>query len=223
MVADAPAREGGPETDRGRQAIGKYGQVPAVRPCSVHVPGAGHRPGGRSAGVAPHRQLPFLRGGAHLAVPGGARSRPPPLPGAAGTSAGAAHGRAPRSARRGPDRGTPHLAIAGRGAARPAPPQHKEAPLLVRCARFGGVDAARHPGVPPGTAKSRCHYAVRALKCALTNRGVLAPGAWPVPGQLRGVRTAGPSAVPAVSRASRDTPPRLPVPGPSPDAPTIRV
>ena len=34
------------------------------------------------------------------------------------------------------------------------------------------AEAARALGVPPGTVKSRCHYALRALKLALTERGV---------------------------------------------------
>ncbi|MFD6530841.1 sigma-70 family RNA polymerase sigma factor [Streptomyces sp. NPDC060184] len=54
-------------------------------------------------------------------------------------------------------------------------PQHAEALLLVHYARFTVADAAQRLGVPPGTVKSRCHYAVRALKSALKNRGVLAP------------------------------------------------
>jgi RNA polymerase sigma-70 factor, ECF subfamily len=34
------------------------------------------------------------------------------------------------------------------------------------------ADAARVLGVPPGTVKSRCYYALRALKLALAERGV---------------------------------------------------
>jgi RNA polymerase sigma-70 factor, ECF subfamily len=34
------------------------------------------------------------------------------------------------------------------------------------------AEAARVLGVPPGTVKSRCHYALRALKLALAERGV---------------------------------------------------
>jgi RNA polymerase sigma-70 factor, ECF subfamily len=34
------------------------------------------------------------------------------------------------------------------------------------------ADAARVLGIPPGTVKSRCHYALRALKLALAERGV---------------------------------------------------
>ena len=34
------------------------------------------------------------------------------------------------------------------------------------------AQAARVLGVPPGTVKSRCHYALRALKLALAERGV---------------------------------------------------
>lgn len=34
------------------------------------------------------------------------------------------------------------------------------------------AEAARVLGIPPGTVKSRCHYALRALKLALTERGV---------------------------------------------------
>jgi RNA polymerase sigma-70 factor, ECF subfamily len=34
------------------------------------------------------------------------------------------------------------------------------------------AEAARVLGIPPGTVKSRCHYALRALKLALAERGV---------------------------------------------------
>jgi RNA polymerase sigma-70 factor (ECF subfamily) len=34
------------------------------------------------------------------------------------------------------------------------------------------ASAARVLGIPPGTVKSRCHYALRALKLALAERGV---------------------------------------------------
>ena len=34
------------------------------------------------------------------------------------------------------------------------------------------AEAATVLGIPPGTVKSRCYYALRALKLALTERGV---------------------------------------------------
>ena len=43
---------------------------------------------------------------------------------------------------------------------------------LERVAGLTVAEAARVLGVPPGTVKSRCHYALRALKLALAERGV---------------------------------------------------
>jgi RNA polymerase sigma-70 factor (ECF subfamily) len=52
-------------------------------------------------------------------------------------------------------------------------PQHRE--VLVECF-YGGrsvAEAAQRLGVPPGTVKSRTHYALRALKLALEEMGVV--------------------------------------------------
>jgi RNA polymerase sigma-70 factor (ECF subfamily) len=35
------------------------------------------------------------------------------------------------------------------------------------------VEIGRHEGIPPGTVKSRLHYALRALRVALEERGVV--------------------------------------------------
>ena len=46
--------------------------------------------------------------------------------------------------------------------------------VLVECYFLGRsvADAAEHLGVPPGTVKSRTHYALRALRLALQEMGV---------------------------------------------------
>ncbi|CAM5522262.1 sigma-70 family RNA polymerase sigma factor [Streptomyces aurantiogriseus] len=51
--------------------------------------------------------------------------------------------------------------------------QHKEVIRLMHYSRYSVADAAKHLGVPPGTVKSRSYYAIRALRSALVNRGVL--------------------------------------------------
>jgi RNA polymerase sigma-70 factor, ECF subfamily len=47
--------------------------------------------------------------------------------------------------------------------------------VLVECYFLGHsvADAAAHLGVPPGTVKSRTHYALRALRLALQEMGVM--------------------------------------------------
>ena len=47
--------------------------------------------------------------------------------------------------------------------------------VLVRVHYLGqtAVEIARHEGIPPGTVKSRLHYALRALRVALEERGVI--------------------------------------------------
>jgi RNA polymerase sigma-70 factor (ECF subfamily) len=47
--------------------------------------------------------------------------------------------------------------------------------VLVRAHYLGqtAVEIARHEGIPPGTVKSRLHYALRALRFALEERGVV--------------------------------------------------
>ncbi|VEG55982.1 RNA polymerase sigma factor, sigma-70 family [Mycolicibacterium aurum] len=47
--------------------------------------------------------------------------------------------------------------------------------VLVRAHYLGqtAVEIARHEGIPPGTVKSRLHYALRALHVALEERGVV--------------------------------------------------
>ena len=47
--------------------------------------------------------------------------------------------------------------------------------VLVECYFLGCsvADAAEHLGVPPGTVKSRTHYALRALRLALQEMGVM--------------------------------------------------
>jgi RNA polymerase sigma-70 factor (ECF subfamily) len=46
---------------------------------------------------------------------------------------------------------------------------------LVRVHYLGqtAIEIARHEGIPPGTVKSRLHYALRALRVALEERGVI--------------------------------------------------
>lgn len=52
-------------------------------------------------------------------------------------------------------------------------PEHRA--VLVRVHYLGqtAVEIARHEGIPPGTVKSRLHYALRALRVALEERGVI--------------------------------------------------
>jgi RNA polymerase sigma-70 factor (ECF subfamily) len=51
--------------------------------------------------------------------------------------------------------------------------EHRE--VLLECYYRGSsvADAAQRLGVPPGTVKSRTHYALRALKAALAQMGAL--------------------------------------------------
>ncbi|WP_394555177.1 sigma-70 family RNA polymerase sigma factor [Agromyces sp. MMS24-JH15] len=49
---------------------------------------------------------------------------------------------------------------------------------VLRCVYFGGrsvAEAAAELGIPAGTVKSRLHYALKALRLALQERGVVAP------------------------------------------------
>ncbi|MFE5598276.1 sigma factor-like helix-turn-helix DNA-binding protein [Streptomyces coelicoflavus] len=46
---------------------------------------------------------------------------------------------------------------------------------LVYYLEYTGDQAAEHLGIPPGTVKSRAFYAIRALRKALEDRGVLEP------------------------------------------------
>lgn len=51
--------------------------------------------------------------------------------------------------------------------------QHRE---VVRCMYYLGysvAQASEYLGIPPGTVKSRCYYAIRSLKKALHQRGLL--------------------------------------------------
>ena len=52
-------------------------------------------------------------------------------------------------------------------------PEHRA--VLVRAHYLGqtAVEIARHEGIPPGTVKSRLHYALRALRIALEEKGVV--------------------------------------------------
>jgi len=52
-------------------------------------------------------------------------------------------------------------------------PEHRT--VLVRAHYLGqtAVEIAHHEGIPPGTVKSRLHYALRALRVALEERGVV--------------------------------------------------
>jgi RNA polymerase sigma-70 factor (ECF subfamily) len=52
-------------------------------------------------------------------------------------------------------------------------PEHRA--VLVRVHYLGqtAVEIGRHEGIPPGTVKSRLHYALRALRAALEERGVV--------------------------------------------------
>ena len=47
--------------------------------------------------------------------------------------------------------------------------------MLVRAHYLGetAVEIGRHENIPAGTVKSRLHYAVRALRVALEERGVV--------------------------------------------------
>jgi RNA polymerase sigma-70 factor, ECF subfamily len=52
-------------------------------------------------------------------------------------------------------------------------PDHRQ--VIIECYFLGHsvAEAAEHLGVPPGTVKSRTHYALRALRLALQEMGVM--------------------------------------------------
>ena len=50
--------------------------------------------------------------------------------------------------------------------------QHRAVLLEVYYRRSNNEQAAQALGIPPGTVRSRCHYALRALRLALQERGV---------------------------------------------------
>lgn len=51
-------------------------------------------------------------------------------------------------------------------------PEHREALVAVHYRRLTVAEAARELGVPAGTVKSRCFYALKALRSALDEMGV---------------------------------------------------
>ena len=51
-------------------------------------------------------------------------------------------------------------------------PEHRQALVAVHYRRLTIVEAARVLGVPAGTVKSRCFYALKALRAALDEMGV---------------------------------------------------
>ena len=51
-------------------------------------------------------------------------------------------------------------------------PEHRRALVAVHYRRLSIAEAARELGVPPGTVKSRCFYALRSLRAALDEMGV---------------------------------------------------
>lgn len=53
------------------------------------------------------------------------------------------------------------------------PGQHREALVAVYYRDLSIPDAARELGIPEGTVKSRCYYALRALRVLCDERGVL--------------------------------------------------
>lgn len=53
------------------------------------------------------------------------------------------------------------------------PPQHREALIAVYYCDLSIADAAMELGVPEGTVKSRCYYALRALRVLCDERGLL--------------------------------------------------
>ncbi|MGD1223494.1 MULTISPECIES: sigma-70 family RNA polymerase sigma factor [Streptomyces] len=54
-------------------------------------------------------------------------------------------------------------------------PEHRAVLVHVYYLRRSVAEAAEHLGVPRGTVKSRCYYALRALRAVLEERGVTAP------------------------------------------------
>lgn len=53
------------------------------------------------------------------------------------------------------------------------PPQHREALVAVYYRDLSITEAAHELGVPEGTVKSRCYYALRALRVLCDERGLL--------------------------------------------------
>jgi len=54
-------------------------------------------------------------------------------------------------------------------------PEHRAVLVQVYYLRRTVAEAAEHLGIPQGTVKSRCYYALRALRSVLEERGVTAP------------------------------------------------
>lgn len=54
-------------------------------------------------------------------------------------------------------------------------PEHRAALVQVYYLRRTVAEAADQLGIPPGTVKSRCYYALRALRAVLEERGVTSP------------------------------------------------
>ncbi|AXI79526.1 sigma-70 family RNA polymerase sigma factor [Peterkaempfera bronchialis] len=54
-------------------------------------------------------------------------------------------------------------------------PDHRAVLIQVYYLRRTVAEAAQHLGIPAGTVKSRCYYALRALRNVLEERGVTAP------------------------------------------------
>jgi RNA polymerase sigma-70 factor (ECF subfamily) len=51
-------------------------------------------------------------------------------------------------------------------------PEHRQAVVAVHYRRLTVVEAARELGIPAGTVKSRCFYALKALRAALDEMGM---------------------------------------------------
>ena len=51
-------------------------------------------------------------------------------------------------------------------------PEHRQALIAIHYRRLSIAEAALELGVPPGTVKSRCFYALRSLRAALDEMGV---------------------------------------------------
>ncbi|MCL2554255.1 MAG: sigma-70 family RNA polymerase sigma factor [Actinomycetia bacterium] len=64
-----------------------------------------------------------------------------------------------------------HMADALRGLS----PEHRAVLVQVYYLRRTVAEAAEQLGIPQGTVKSRCYYALRALRSVLEERGVTAP------------------------------------------------
>ncbi|MDG9706146.1 sigma-70 family RNA polymerase sigma factor [Streptomyces sp. DH37] len=50
--------------------------------------------------------------------------------------------------------------------------QHREVVMCMYYLGYSVAQASEHLGIPPGTVKSRCHYAIRSLRKALHQRGL---------------------------------------------------